>query len=131
MVLQEAAPSSAAAKAAAVAAAPTITAAAAAQPAAEPAAPQAAAEAEFCQQHHLPGLGALTIRPVRVEDVGSASVLLTRAFAGSLQGVPIHDARKYCLDCLTQPPRGLLLVARLHPTGVCVCEWVGLGCGGI
>ncbi|PSC75660.1 acyl-N-acyltransferase [Micractinium conductrix] len=48
-------------------------------------------------------------------DVGPASVLLTRAFAGSLQGIPIQDARQYCLDSLKQVPRGVLLVARLQP----------------
>jgi len=71
---------------------------------------------EFSVRHDLPW-GALEIRPVRLDDVGPASVLLTRAFAGSLQGVPIHDARQYCMDSLTQPPRGVLLVARLQPEG--------------
>ncbi|KAL4425929.1 hypothetical protein ABPG75_009945 [Micractinium tetrahymenae] len=70
--------------------------------------------AGFCVRHDLP-LGAFAIRPAQPEDVGPASVLLTRAFAGSLQGVPIGDARQYCQDSLTQPPRGLLLVARLQP----------------
>lgn len=69
---------------------------------------------DFCVQHDVP-LGTLTIRPAQPADVGPASVLLTRAFAGSLQGVPIGDARQYCQDSLTQPPRGVLLVARLQP----------------
>ncbi|KAL4420978.1 hypothetical protein ABPG77_001297 [Micractinium sp. CCAP 211/92] len=89
---------------------------------------------DFCVQHDLP-LGTLTIRPAQPEDVGPASVLLTRAFAGSLQGVPIGDARQYCQDSLTQPPRGVLLVARLQPTDLALlppgqatrlCATVGL-----
>ncbi len=82
---------------------------------------------DFCMQHDLP-FGTLTIRPAQPEDVGPASVLLTRAFAGSLQGVPIGDARQYCQDSLTQPPRGVLLVARLQPTGKAVAGAVCSGC---
>lgn len=67
-------------------------------------------------QHELP-CGRLTIRPAQPEDVGPASVLLTRAFAGSLQGVPLQDGRQYCEDSLRQPPNGVLLVARLYPEG--------------
>ncbi|PRW58832.1 Acyl- N-acyltransferase [Chlorella sorokiniana] len=74
----------------------------------------AAVVQEFSVQHELP-LGRLTIRPAQPEDVGPASVLLTRAFAGSLQGVPLQDGRQYCEDSLRQPPQGVLLVARLHP----------------
>lgn len=81
---------------------------------------------DFCVQHDVP-LGTLTIRPAQPADVGPASVLLTRAFAGSLQGVPIGDARQYCQDSLTQPPRGVLLVARLQPAGEVVraLRWGG------
>lgn len=76
----------------------------------------AAAGSEFAVQLELPQ-GSLLIRPARVDDVGAASVLLTRAFAASLQGVPIQDARQYCLDCITHPPsEAVLLVARLQPT---------------
>lgn len=74
-------------------------------------------------QHELPH-GQLIIRPAQPEDVGPASVLLTRAFAGSLQGVPLQDGRQYCLDSLRQPPNGVLLVARLHPEGALV-GWLG------
>lgn len=78
--------------------------------------PQQQPFSNFCMQHDLL-LGTLTILPAQPADVGPASVLLTRAFAGSLQGVPIQDARQYCQACLTQPPRGVLLVARLQPAG--------------
>lgn len=76
---------------------------------------------DFSVQHDLPH-GRLTIRPVHADDVGAAAVLLTRAFAGSAQGVPLSDGRQYCLDSLQQPPRGVLLVARLHPEGA----WGGM-----
>lgn len=51
-------------------------------------------------------------------------VLLTRAFATSLQGVPLQDGRAYVAACLRQPPAGVLLVARLHPTGALELEAV-------
>lgn len=70
----------------------------------------------FSLEHEMPH-GRLSIRPVQPEDVGPASVLLTRSFATSLQGVPLQDGRQYCLDSLRQPPHGVLLVARLHPAG--------------
>lgn len=70
---------------------------------------------EFYVEDQLPQ-GRLVIAPVQEADVGAASVLLTRAFAASAQGVHITDGRKYCRDSLSQPPHGVLLVARLFPT---------------
>jgi hypothetical protein len=37
--------------------------------------------------------GVLTIQPLQEEDVAAASVVLTRAFATSAQGIPIEDGR--------------------------------------
>lgn len=80
-------------------------------------------------EHELPQ-GRLVIRPARQADVGAASVLLTRAFAASPQGVVITDGRKYCEECLRQPPDGVLLVGLLYPAGatprsrVAMCPWV-------
>jgi ribosomal protein S18 acetylase RimI-like enzyme len=58
---------------------------------------------------------ALTLAPLAPADVEAASVVLTRAFAGSAQGIPLGDGRQYCLDMLRAPPEGVLLVARLEP----------------
>jgi ribosomal protein S18 acetylase RimI-like enzyme len=58
---------------------------------------------------------ALTLAPLAPVDVEFASVVLTRAFAGSAQGIPLGDGRQYCLDMLRAPPEGVLLVARLEP----------------
>ncbi|EFN57398.1 hypothetical protein CHLNCDRAFT_142821 [Chlorella variabilis] len=65
----------------------------------------AAAVEEFYVEDQLPQ-GRLVIAPVQEADVGAASVLLTRAFAASAQGVHITDGRKYCRDSLSQPPHG-------------------------
>ena len=104
----------AAATAAAAAAAATATAADVPEAGAEAAA--GPTEGQFSVQYELPQ-GRLVVRPLQADDVGAASVVLTRAFATSLQGIPIQDGRKYCVDCLAQAPRGVLLVARLDPTG--------------
>lgn len=77
---------------------------------------------EFYVEDQLPQ-GRLVIAPVQEADVGAASVLLTRAFAASAQGVHITDGRKYCRDSLSQPPHGVLLVARLFPTGKGQAGW--------
>ena len=62
--------------------------------------------------------GLLVVRPLGEADAGAASVVLTRSFATSLQGIPLKDGRGYVGEMLTQqPPRGVLLVARLFPTG--------------
>ncbi|KAI3438506.1 hypothetical protein D9Q98_000934 [Chlorella vulgaris] len=87
----------------------------AAAAATEAAAAAAAALYGFCIEHELPH-GRLVIRAAEEADVGAASVVLTRAFAGSAQGVPLSDGRKFCSDCLMQPPRGLLLVGRMFPS---------------
>ena len=76
----------------------------------------AAALDGFCVSHDTP-LGRLAIRVVQAADVGPASVLLTRAFATSAQGVPLQDGRAYVEACLRQAPLGVLLVARLVPNG--------------
>lgn len=78
--------------------------------------PHAAVVEKFLVERALPQ-GTLIIQPARQADVGAASVLLTRAFAASPQGVAIADGRKYCEECLRQPPDGVLLVGRLRPAG--------------
>lgn len=60
--------------------------------------------------------GKLIIAPLEAHEVGAASVVLTRAFATSPQGVPIEDGRQYCEKMLTMSPKGIFLVGRLHPT---------------
>lgn len=57
----------------------------------------------------------LIISPLQEDDVGPASVVLTRAFATSPQGIPFDDGRKYTRDMLRAPPHAALLVARLFP----------------
>jgi hypothetical protein len=81
-----------------------------------------AALPHFQLEHALPE-GRLIIRPAEAADVGAASVLLTRAFAASPQGMGIKDGRKYCREALAQPPRGVLLVARLLPIGAHSLYW--------
>lgn len=62
--------------------------------------------------------GRLVVRPLGAEDASAAAVVLTRSFATSLQGIPLKDGRGYVQEMLTQqPPRGVLLVARLFPAG--------------
>lgn len=79
------------------------------------ASPAAAVIAAFHSDQPCAG-GRLVIAPLAADEVGAASVVLTRAFATSPAGIPIDDGRQYCQHMVGMPPRGVLLVGRLYPT---------------
>lgn len=69
---------------------------------------------QFHRETKLP-IGTLVITPLSQEDISAASVVLTRAFATSPQGIPIDECRSYCQSMVSMPPKGVFLIARLYP----------------
>ncbi|GAX73578.1 hypothetical protein CEUSTIGMA_g1029.t1 [Chlamydomonas eustigma] len=65
-------------------------------------------------QASLPS-GRLEIRPLQSNDLQAASVVLTRAFAGSDENITLSGASDYMKSMIGQGMKGLLLVAKLFP----------------